>query len=367
MNVERRASLDEPRAPKADIEMREVGNDTLGHFDLKASIRLAHQDGSFPDPDISNAETMAASMTDWARNHALMNDLDDNYYAKRSNVIVGLTAYFAPELSLNDPGLRSLLYLFYILLIFDDIMDRENLNPQDVKQAINDFKHIFGGKTTKINKLASPDFPYYRGLCEIISDFLDYCAKNIDDYKTKNSIFVKNIRDFFDSVAAEHGYFHDAIKSEGNFLFLRKSTFGAKPLLAHLSIMLNITIGKNIRKNKMFKRYNDAAAKIMAITNDLLSLRKEINKAEESNLVLVKIHANHVSLPDAFVEANNLLNKEINDLIDIGQQLRNAFSQNKELIRYLEMTENAIDGHLRWYGSKLCRRYGQICFHIIMI
>ena len=122
--------------------------------------------------------------------------------------------------------------------------------------------------------------------------------------------------------------------------------------------MKEIYLDRKIRKSMLFNRLKEAGNNAISIANDMLSLRKEINFNEVTNLVLVKVNRKGMKLDEAFKHVNIFLNDEIEDVAEIGHKLRNVFPNNVELDRYILSIENAIDGHLRWYP--VCHRYGNI-------
>lgn len=359
----------EPPKAKANVDIGLVGNEAIGKYYLKACVMLAHPDGSCPSPDISNIKDIAKEMVTLVKSFELEGKSDD-FYEKVSDSIVGLTAFFAPELRFTDPGMRSLLYLLLICFIFDETMDvaveqglqNNALNREDINKAIKSFKDIFDGKYSEASAIAKINFPSHKNICEIIFYFINFCTKNIDNYKNINSSFVTNMKEFFSCEAAARCEFNDAKKSKMNTLFLRRVTMGGPILLEHKSILFGISIDKDIREDVMLKRFKKAAANAMAVTNDLMSLRKEINSNnnENDNIVLVSILAYNMPLLKAFMAANRFLNEEIEQVIYFGQKLTSAFPENEKLQKYILITKNAIDGHLRWYGSGVCSRYGNI-------
>jgi undecaprenyl diphosphate synthase len=357
----------------AEIGIDRVGNDTFGYHNLKATIPFVLSDGDFPNPDIGRFNEISEEMAKLARQFALDDNADDVFYAKISKAIVGLTIFFAPELEFRDDyKLRCLLYLLFICFANDETMDkaveqgldRNTISKNDINTAIKTFKDIIDGKYKEVSDIPKVNFPSHKNLCEIILNFVNYCAIKIENFNDKKSVFVNRMGKFFDREAASRCEFRDIRKTEMDILFLRKVTMGGRILLELKYMLFGISIDEDLRKNTMLSRFNKAADLAMAITNDLMSLRKEIKANENDNLILIKMQNDKLTLPQAFAAANNLLNTEIERVIDFGRELLAAFPENMELKRYIELTKNAIDGHLRWYGSSICTRYGSIKFDI---
>jgi uncharacterized protein YacL (UPF0231 family) len=348
----------------AEIDAGLIGNEKLGQHQLKGNILCIRPCRLWQNPDTSMVENSINDLVKWGSSLKLLKE-NDEHSKDRITSIVGLGALFAPEIKSYNHSL-GMMYLFFIIFVFDDLMDKaSDLNKfkqTDIKQAINNFKDIFEGKFESLPDREQVAFPSYESLCNAMFAFREHCVAHIAGYKNKNSYFVKDIINYFQSVVIQHEDEGSPI-SEGNFLFFRNFTVAAKPFLEHLAIINDIKLDKEIRKNLRFIRFRESAANVLAITNDLNSVGKEINENQNSNLVLVKANNKNIDLLKAFRETNNYLNNEIIDLINQGQILRKNFPLNIDLQKYISMTENGVDGHLRWYGSEYTNgRYGDIKF-----
>jgi hypothetical protein len=361
----------ETQSTSAKFDLKTVGNEKFGQHHLTGNILCVRPNGLFQNPDISKIDDISNSLAEWAVEKKLIKEGDEQG-KKLSRTIAGLAVFFAQKNDSDISNLLGVMYLFFPLFVFDDLMDSAQalnseigaLKKADILGAIRNFKGIFSGTYKNKSEITDIGFPKHMALCESIFGFLDYCAKHVDDYNDKNSIFVEDMVAYFDSVVREHKD-NNAIISENAYLYTRSNTVAAKPLIEHLSLIDGIALDEEIRKNYDFNRFRDAVAKTIAMTNDLLSVRKEIedikdDNIQNGNIVLVKINNQNMLLPEAFAEANRLLNSEIREVIKYGKDLRDEFPENEGLHKYLLIAENGIDGHLRWYGSEVCLRYGKI-------
>jgi len=344
-----------------EFNLGNVGNEKLGEANLIGNILCVLPFGLYPNADIANIYSSDQELTEWAVKINLIRK-GDKYYDKFCKNYASFAAYTIPDFRLNNDKMHAYKYLIAWSFVFDDIVDNmkdhrfDNLELSKLSNTIDVFMNIFNGKYSNLSAIPTIEFPLYQAQCKALLDFHLLSKKSIDSYEIKNSYFLKGMENYFKGVIWDQD--DNEISSEETYMFRRKHTTGAIPIFEYIALMNELTISEDIRQNLLFKRLQEAATNAVYLTNDILSLRKELSNNETQNLIIVKTVQHMASVHEAFVQVNKLLNNEIQEIIKLSDKLKRTFPLNKVAHKYIENMENFVDGHLYWYANSC--RYGNI-------
>ena len=321
----------------ANFDVGEVGNEKLGRYRLKCSILCLRPYGLYPNVDIPNILNAERELTEWGVKINLL-EVGSKYYNKFHGNFAALSGFFAPDFQFSDNKMRSLMYLNTFLFIFDDIVDniydhRSNFREIiDVKTAVENFISIFKGKYKSLVEIPIVNFPLYIPLCKSILDIQENSVKHIPNYQSNNTYFLKDMITYLNGTHLEFSEFSERENkklTESTYLFIRQRVSAVPVIFEFIVLMKEIYLDRKIRKSMLFNRLKEAGNNAISIANDMLSLRKEINFNEVTNLVLVKVNRKGMKLDEAFKHVNIFLNDEIEDVAEIGHKLRNLKNVNQ--------------------------------------
>jgi 5-epi-alpha-selinene synthase len=137
---------------------------------------------------------------------------------------------------------------------------------------------------------------------------------------------------------------------------IRSFTIAAYPYMDLILMTDQIILPPEVFKHPIVKRLELATANIIAWSNDLFSLNKEMKAGNNFNLVTVLQQEYQISLQEAFDHAADLHNTEVQLFIDLSAQLPSFGTEiDANLERYLLGLRFWIRANLDW--SAETRRY----------
>lgn len=312
--------------------------------------------------DKSLIESLEEESIQWALNFGLITK-NEKYYEKfcRSK-FANLTAHTVPALELKYYKMYILLAMF--LFAFDDVLDNiqdvrsqsDEFNFDIIDKTVDVFIHIFQNKYRNLHDIPDVDFPLYIPLCKTLLEFQNL----ISQYPIDTTLFRERIAGYLRAVVWECIDHENSTRSEETYKFKRRHTIGFPFMFELVFAIQQIKLDESVRNGLMMKRYMEATCNILFLTNDVFSLKKEINAGEVENLVIMM--ENKLGLENAFHYVVHLLNSEILEIIRLGNLIKKLYQHDEQIIKYISIIEHYIDGHLFWYFDT--KRYGDIQYRI---
>lgn len=90
--------------------------------------------------------------------------------------------------------------------------------------------------------------------------------------------------------------------------------------------------------------------------NDLLGMNKEFGNGQKDNLVVFKALQKQMPLDEAVKEVCDHLDLEMEDFFLLKQVVLKEFSNEPNLVKYVDILESLIDGHNRIYPESTRHR-----------
>jgi len=322
--------------------------------------------GQYPKPELEKIPQSEADLTQWAERINLIKK-SDKYYEKFRFNYASFCALFDPLSDLLSGKVMGLSRLNGFYFGLDDVMDNTKDHNiceteeirNDIVKGINIFIDILKNKYKDLSSIPDLKMPLFMPLCRSLLGFHQTSIDYIPNYLERNYYFVKYMTEYLQSVLWVYKEQSYDPPSEASYIYRRSLTIAVYPTIEYMALMHDITLTKEIRQNIYFKRFQEAGCHAVFLTNDTLSLPKELKLGEQENLIILKtLHKPALSISEAFKLVNDILNDEISDIMKLSYQLQMSYPEDKELNRYINLMEIAVDGHLFWYGN--CKRYGEV-------
>ena len=176
-------------------------------------------------------------------------------------------ATFATALT-NEDDLKTLTDFLCILFFLDDLLDKNVYDVKIIEELFDVIVAIFDKKYVKLQ-----DVKDFKDLNAYVEATFDIYAKIHDKDLT---FFAKCLKKTFQA-----GIWEQELKgqklSQNMYFHLRKFTGASRPVLEMIALLNNIAAKNSTRKNLRFSRLLGLFDRIIGVSNDILSLYKEIN------------------------------------------------------------------------------------------
>jgi hypothetical protein len=100
------------------------------------------------------------------------------------------------------------------------------------------------------------------------------------------------------------------------------------------ALFAHTRISPEVREHRYFQRLTDAVSEASTLTNDVVSLKKELRRDERDNLVLIKVIQGS-SPPEALKETVKIVWDQTLEAIRHAELLQSSFLHDKSLNQYL--------------------------------
>ncbi len=334
-----------------------------GTVHLKGHVLCLQPFGLYPNIDKENINHMEQECIQWAQDIKLIKK-GEKYYEKFSkSKFANLTAHFIPDIELKDT--KAYLYIIMFIFAFDDVLDNMvnylpeygTLNYNKLIDIVQSFINILAGKYKSIVDVPRLAFPLYEPLCRAL-----FAVEQLTRNNHMNTFyFIKSMDNYLKAVVWEHTEHDDITSSQETYMFRRRHTVAFPSTLELVFLMRRVQLSEEKRANLVVKRFLEATYNIIALTNDIFSLRKELASHELENLVIIK-RKEYENLQQAFDYVLHFLNSEISEAIRLGNKLKKIFPDDDQMSEFVLTVKNYLDGHLYWYGDSA--RYGDLQFTI---
>ncbi|KAF7347133.1 Terpene cyclase [Mycena venus] len=131
------------------------------------------------------------------------------------------------------------------------------------------------------------------------------------------------------------------------YLQRRLGTSAVGFVIACLEYILGIDLGDTIRNDQYVKAVFDETVFIIAIVNDILSLRRELRYPFYNNAVAVLYHQ-HQSLQKAVDETYRLILRSIKKLEDAAKRALERYPERQGLATWIEGCKTMCTGNVAW-------------------
>lgn len=247
-------------------------------------------------------------------------------------------------------------YLAFIC-VFDDLIDDDlaiNEKTLDlVENIITAMMSSFKG-TIDYNLLSQINLSLCQSLSKAIFDIAERLQKNNFDI----GFFEKSFKAYLDATLWEMKIRISGDNlSENNYRYMRQFTITAETFIELGLSILKINVPAESRANPLFKRLLLSTINIMALTNDLISVKKEINeKGHNENIVILKYNlaqsngTNAALLQTIFDKVVEEYNNEVKDFLTLFKYIPASFAPNNLYLALANFVNDQLDWHLSAKG-----------------
>lgn len=327
-----------------------------GEAKVQGSFLFINRYGKFPQV---NVKQVVECINNWVRELGLEETYIDIYKTDIPNSI----AHLSPNVDSKDLKLLFLSTLFEFL--YDDAIGKfTHLNKGDpaicqetIQKSVKALISIVREKGDKdiTEKEASTLDRTFKTSCMLLSEI---CRNTIS--KENTSYFINDLTNYVRSNKwVQENNSNNIFYEKDEYLYIRSFNAGVSPLLEAISLIKGITLSSEVRDHPLFQRYRNMVTMHVALSNDVLSLKKEIIDSEKENFVLVK--CSKYSLQKSIYKAEKKVNNLIINIEKIGSKLKSYFPDDSNLENFVRNAEYFVDGFLYWY-EHLPPRYGHIKF-----
>lgn len=270
------------------------------------------------------------------------------------------------------------------LFFFDDKMDENpdiKNNPMTARLYLDTAYNCLEHQKLPENSLYKSDTCLYN-LSWFIYIFIKDVFKLLDEYSSLwFPRFLKNVYDYFyiGCLNAVDSWSTNSVGPVGSvdlvkfYVKYRKHDSGVLTCIDLIEVGMGIHISNDVYYSKTIKRLRNLCAKIVALTNDILSFDKEVRHKNPNNLVIV-VYSSHKNFDfDSDLKNDPILEisfdfclNYIHDLIFSFSEICKSShsSEFNDINLYIQGMKNWIQGSLYWHLQSGRYLYeGSICSH----
>ncbi|WP_227024642.1 terpene synthase family protein [Chitinophaga ginsengisegetis] len=134
-----------------------------------------------------------------------------------------------------------------------------------------------------------------------------------------------------------------------DYLVIREDLIGVYPTADLAEITGTTLLTNEVLENPVIKQLRKLTSLIVALSNDIFSVRKDEEEKEAMNAVLIIQHEQQCTLDSAYAETVRLHNEFTAEFVHTCNHLPHFGQQDKTVRRYIENLSHIIQGHLSWY------------------
>ncbi len=287
-----------------------------------------------------HADAAGKHSLEWARSFNLVPDESalQRWHAIKFSSLVARTY---PNASLTALEIISDYFLW--LFIFDDQFEKAGINGEiDRLEAEHDrlVEILKGAELREVDTLAG------RTLADICDRL--HQLGGMPDLMAR---FAQNMENYLQGVRWEAVNLHQGVMPDlATYMEIRAFTSGIYAYCDLLQIVDRIVLPPEVIEDGMVKRLELTTNNVMAWSNDILSVQKEVAEGKTHNLVLVLQHSGHIPLQEALDRAAELHDAQVRTFIELSAELPYfGIEINAHLQRYLSGLRSWMRGHLDWY------------------
>jgi Terpene synthase family 2, C-terminal metal binding len=345
-----------------EFDLGTIENEKEGPIHLKNHILCQQPFSLYPSIDKENINDTERESIQWAQDIKLIKKGEKYYEKFCKSKFASLSAHFIPDMKLKDS--KAYLYITMFIFAFDDVLDNMSnylpehgsLDYNKLITVVQSFVDILSGKYKCIDAVPHLAFPLYEPLCRALFAVEQLTtARHMDTF-----YFIESLDNYLKAVVWEYTEHDNIVESQETYMFRRRHTIAFPSTLELVFLMCHVKLDREKRTNLVVKRFLEASYNILALTNDIFSLRKELESNELENLVIIK--QKECGLQEAFDDVMQFLNNEITESIRLSNRLKKIFHDDNNICKFVKTVQNYLDGHLYWYGDSA--RYGDPHFKV---
>ncbi len=224
------------------------------------------------------------------------------------------------------------------LFAFDDCLDRteHGADPSAIKRFQRPFREVL------VDASRQPDGQ------PLVQAFADVYQRARDRMPPVwQNRWTKQHRTYFDGILWEvHTRCAGQIPDCEAYIKHRRLAAAMDAVLAFVEMTRDCVIPAAVSQRPEFAALRKNAGNVIAWTNDLYSLQRELANGEVNNLVLVICNDRGCSLQTAITEACEMINTEVRRFSKHAEMLTAKTDSN--LTAYCDGLEQLMSGNLRW-------------------
>ena len=264
----------------------------------------------------------------------------------------GLVAYTYPRA--GHEGLVLCQKWLTIGFLFDDLFSEGKRSYEQLFSTISVIKETLLAEDSVTPRPAAPAL---RALTELRSESLKSRSRAWSDR------FVQNIVDFYEGFLGE---FMNQVSGKpvsiNDYTELRRKSVGIPHAFDLMELTESIELAQPLYDSRIWTELRDAAIDVIAYSNDILSLEKELIHGEVNNLVLVIENSHGVNRNEAIAYARSLLESRVSDYLRAEQSLPMVFddlglgdSSRTDAQRCARGYRDWMAGYIHWHLSETTR------------
>lgn len=249
-----------------------------------------------PAPDVARASQVRG--LEWATRFGLARD--PKALQKLDSYRYGYLFHYAVETSVSDAA-RDLMtdlmtWFFFVDDIADEGYDAGDMSVEEIHRVLGVLAGILDGdygSETQVPDLRYRNAEYgeiYRGIVGATFDIL----ARVRALGADPTPFARDLATWVRSVAVElHYHVHRLALSEHSYLGLRKLTIGVSPTY-EMAAIVNGVQDRYDQLRGPLNRFKDLAISLVALTNDVASIVKELNTRDDDfifNVITIRHRA----------------------------------------------------------------------------
>lgn len=294
----------------------------------------------FPSQINKHVDVLEDYALEWVTRFNLWNEESAYQQFRKSKFyLLAASAYSSCELEELKIANDVISWLF----IWDDQCDMSDLGkqPEFMKSFCNRFIEILNGA-----ELTNKDIPLGCALSDIRKRIIK--RGNITFFHH----FVRNFEDYFYGCLEEANNRLQLVSlALESYTTIRSSSAAAALCLTLIEFCDQVMIPYFLRNHEIINKINRTTINILAWSNDIFSVQREMLMGEVHNLVLVLKFQNNSTVEGAITRAVEIHNKEVKYLTDLEASIPSFGEKiDGEIAKYLSGLHSWICGNLDWYS-----------------
>ncbi|MBW4645448.1 MAG: terpene synthase family protein [Goleter apudmare HA4340-LM2] len=294
----------------------------------------------FPAQINQHVDVLEDHAMEWALRFNLLRD-ELSYQRFRKSKFHSLAASTYPNCQVEELKIAN--DIIGLLFVWDDQCDISDLGkqPEIVNTYCNRFIEILNGA-----KLTHKDTPLTYALSDVRKRIIK--SGNLTFFHH----FVHSFEDYFNGCIEEaNNRLNINIPTLENYIKIRSSVSAVALCLNLIEFCDWVKIPYILRNNEVFKKINQKAINIIAWSNDILSVQREISTGHVHNLVLILHYQQKLPLEKAIRFAVEMHDEEVRELINLEKQIPSVgIEVDGEISKYISGLHSWISGHIDWYS-----------------
>lgn len=165
--------------------------------------------------------------------------------------------------------------------------------------------------------------------------------------------FTGSMALFFEGMQTDTAYSYKETVSYptlAQYIQLREKIVATYPLLDFAELEVGAILPPEVIKDPTLRRLRQLACRLVSWSNDIYSLRKEMEDHEAMNLVLVIRNEYGCSMQQAISRAYLIHDHDLEEYVLLSSELTGYGRHTKDVNRYVRAISLLVSGHIAWYN-----------------